>query len=310
MTRLKARPASGETGRLTAAHETSRRHELGDWPNSDCSRFVHAAGLDWHVQIAGQGPDLLLVHGAGGATHSWRDLLPRLAQHFRVVAPDLPGHGFTDATPASQATLNGMAAALSKLLHVLDIEPAYAVGHSAGAAILVRMCLDGLIQPRAMMAINGAFKPFGGMAGQIFSPLAKMLSLNPLVPRLFAWSASSPDSVARLIRDTGSRLDHRGLALYRRLFADPRHVSGALRMMANWDLTTLAGDMARLQMPLTLVAGAADKAVAPAQAAEIGGAVEAAQVMRLPKLGHLAHEEDPAKFVELILAMVEAHPEH
>lgn len=301
MTRPQARARAG-------APKAAHKRDLGDWPNRNASRFVHAAGLDWHVQIAGQGPVLLLVHGAGGATHSWRDLLPLLARDFRVVAPDLPGHGFTDSVGSSQASLAGMAAALGKLLRTLQIEPDYAVGHSAGAAILVRMCLDGLIAPRAVMAINGAFKPFGGAAGQFFSPLAKALSLNPLVPRLFAWSASSPDSVARLIRDTGSRLDHRGLALYGRLFADPRHVAGALRMMANWDLTRLAGEMTQLRVPLTLVAAAGDKAVPPEQAEEIAGCAPIARVARIAKLGHLAHEEDPQAFAERIRAMAQDFP--
>ena len=81
-----------------------------DWPNREASRFVEAGGLSWHVQVMGQGPDLLLLHGTGGATHSWRGLAPLLAQHFRVVAPDLPGHGFTTARRAPDLSLPGMAA--------------------------------------------------------------------------------------------------------------------------------------------------------------------------------------------------------
>ena len=57
---------------------------------------VAAGGLRWHVQVAGDGPVLLLLHGTGAATHSWRDLLPLLAERFTVVAPDLPGHGRSD----------------------------------------------------------------------------------------------------------------------------------------------------------------------------------------------------------------------
>lgn len=286
----------------------NRRTDLAGWPNEAASRFIHAAGLDWHVQSAGDGPTLLLVHGAGGATHSWRDLFPLLATRFHVVAPDLPGHGFTDQAGSAQATLPGMAAALSKLLRVMREEVDYALGHSAGAAIIVRMCLDRSIAPHAIMAINGAFKPFGGVAGQLFSPLAKALALNPFVPRLFAWSVSSPDSAARLIRDTGSKLDRAGLELYGRLFRDPRHVSGALRMMANWNLAGLQGEMAHLATPLTLVVGAGDKAVPPSQAEEVAAATPVAKLIRMPKVGHLAHEEDPAVFVDLVQAMATAYP--
>ena len=66
-----------------------------DWPNRQYSRFVEAAGMRWHVQVMGQGPALLLLHGTGAATHSWRDVMPKLAGHYTVVAIDLPGHAFT-----------------------------------------------------------------------------------------------------------------------------------------------------------------------------------------------------------------------
>ena len=56
-----------------------------DWPNRDASRFVTDGGVRWHVQVMGEGPVVLLLHGAGAATHSWRDLAPRLAQHAGVV---------------------------------------------------------------------------------------------------------------------------------------------------------------------------------------------------------------------------------
>jgi magnesium chelatase accessory protein len=279
------------------------KHDLANWPNSEFSRFVHAAGLDWHVQVAGRGPVLLLVHGAGAAVHSWRDLFPLLARRFKVVAVDLPGHGFTDVVPSRQASLSGMAMALGKLLHVMHIEPAFAVGHSAGAAILTRMCLDGSIAPRGLMSINGAFKPFGSVTQQIFSPLAKLLALNPFVPRLFAWGGFDRNSVARTIRDTGSHIDNEGIELYARLVREPRHISGALTMMANWDLSSLVGDMRRLQIPLTLVVGLEDKAVPPEQADAIAQIMPNVHLVRLPGLGHLAHEENPREVVRLIFDM-------
>ena len=77
-------------------------HEGRDWPNATASRFVAAGGVKWHVQVMGQGPVALLLHGTGSATHSWRDLAPLLARDFTVVAPDLPGHGFTSAIGRAQ----------------------------------------------------------------------------------------------------------------------------------------------------------------------------------------------------------------
>ena len=113
-----------------------------DWPNREVSRFVRAAGLTWHVQKAGQGPVLFLIHGTGATTHSWDGLLPLLARDFTVVAADMPGHGFTSAPPPSHMSLPGMARLHAGLLRELNLAPALVAGHSAGAAILARMGLD------------------------------------------------------------------------------------------------------------------------------------------------------------------------
>ncbi|TXN19406.1 alpha/beta fold hydrolase BchO, partial [Methylobacterium sp. WL19] len=238
--------------------------EGADWPHREASRFVTASGLNWHIQEMGEegAPTVLLLHGTGAATHSWRGLMPLLATRFRVLAPDLPGHGFTDPLPAARLSLPGMAAAVGDLLDSLDLRPTLAVGHSAGAALLVRLCLDGRIAPDLLVALNGALTPFPGLASVLFPSMARLLFLNPVTPKLFAWTADRP-AVERLIRGTGSRLDPQGLDLYRRLFRTPGHVAGALGMMANWDLATLDRAIPRLATPTLLVVGSEDKAISP-----------------------------------------------
>ncbi|MDT8345771.1 MAG: alpha/beta fold hydrolase [Thermohalobaculum sp.] len=283
------------------------RRERAIWPHAAASRFIRAGGIEWHVQVAGEGPDLLLLHGTGAAGMSWRDLFVPLSRRFRVVVPDLPGHGFTQTPPVGGLSLPGMSRLLGELMGALGASPALAVGHSAGAAVLCRMVLDARIAPRAIVAFNGAFLPFKGMAGQVFPPLARLLVLNPIAPRFFALGAvTDPASIERLIVGTGSRLDAQGLALYRRLIRAPGHVAAALRMMASWDLVPLVADLPRLGLPLTLVVGADDRAVSPAEAAEIAARVPGARVVTLPGLGHLAHEEDPARALGLIVEAAEA----
>ena len=99
-----------------------------DWPHRAASRFVEAGGLTWHVQRMGpntaDAPPLLLLHGTGAATHSWRGLLPLLAADRDVIAPDLPGHGFTSARPSGFVSLPWMARAVGELLATLDVAPA------------------------------------------------------------------------------------------------------------------------------------------------------------------------------------------
>ena len=288
-----AKPNPSPTGRFW-------QRDGRDWPNREASRFVRAAGLLWHVQVMGQGPVLLMLHGTGAATHSWRAMLPLLTPHFTVVAPDLPGHGFTDAPATARLSLPGMAKSLHGLLQVLNVAPALAVGHSAGAAILARMTLDGQIAPRALVSFNGAFLPLEGVPGQIFSPLAKLLVGLPLLPQLFAWRAKD-NAVATMLEGTGSRIDPQGVMLYGRMIRNPAHAGAALGMMAQWDLRPLWQDLPRLAVPLRLVVGSGDRAVPPAQAARVCDAVPGAVLVEMPGLGHLAHEERPADAVAIVL---------
>jgi magnesium chelatase accessory protein len=272
-----------------------------DWPNRDASRFVQSGGLRWHVQIMGQGPVLLLVHGTGSATHSWRNLAPRLAERFTVVAPDLPGHGFTQSPPkAAGLSLPGMASGLARLLDALGTRPDLAVGHSAGAAIVARLCLDGAIAPRALVSLNGALLPLRGLAAHWFAPAARIFVSNPLLIRVFAWRAQAPDSVERLFATTGSRLEPDGIKLYRRLISTPSHVASTLGMMANWDLMPLGRDLPALRTPLVLVAAERDGTIRPADAQKVEALVPGSEVIGLPNAGHLAHEEQPRLVAELI----------
>ncbi len=277
------------------------RRDGRDWPNGAASRFIAAAGMVWHVQVMGSGPAVLLAHGTGAATHSWRDLAPLLARRMTVVAPDLPGHGFTAAPPRAALSLPFMAQTLAELCRTLGIAPALAVGHSAGAAVLARMCLDAAIAPHGLVALNGALLPLYGLPGRVFSPLAKLIVRLPGVPDLFAWRAGDRRMVERLLRDTGSTLDARGVDLYARLAGRPDHARAALTMMAAWDLDPLLRDLPRLRQPLLLIAGANDRTIAPAESERVRALVPDRRIRILPRLGHLAHEEAPAATAAAVL---------
>ena len=271
-----------------------------NWPNRAASRFVEAGGLRWHVQIAGSGPAVLLLHGMGAATHSWRGLFPALTERFTVIAPDLPGHGFSGMPDASTLSLPGMARATADLLRTLDIEPEWVVGHSAGAAVMARMTLDGAVAPKTLVSLNGALLPLQSLAAQFFSPTARLLARLPMVPPLFTFFAGDRPAVARLIRETGSTIDAEGLRCYALLTRNPGHVAGTLGMMAKWDLPSLARDLPKLRIPLLLVASRNDRTVPPAEALRVRARVPGARSLILPDLGHLAHEERP----DLIVAAI------
>lgn len=270
-----------------------------DWPNHAASRFVEAAGMRWHVQVMGHGPALLLLHGTGAATHSWRDVMPRLAAHYTVVAVDLPGHAFTQPPSKNSLSLPGMAAAVATLLRTLNVSPIRAAGHSAGAAVLVRMAVERLFAPDDIISFNGAFFPVTGVAGQFFSPLARTFANASIVQKLFAKMADRK-AVERLLRDTGSKIDAEGITLYQRLFSNEGHIAGTLGMMAAWDLHWVPQDLKNLPVPMTLAFASGDRTIPPARAAEAARLVPRASLVEIKRLGHLAHEEDPTGAAAII----------
>ena len=271
-----------------------------DWPHRAASRFVEAGGLRWHVQQMGAGPSLLLLHGTGASSHSWRGLAPLLAARYSVIAPDLPGHAYTPIARGDGMSLPGMAGLVAELCSELGVAPAFAIGHSAGAAILARMALDSRIAPRGLVSLNGAFVAFAGVL-RFLSPIARLLAATPLAARVFAARAADAQAVQRLLDGTGSHLDAEGTALYARLVRSAGHVHGALAMMAGWQLDGLEHELARLPMPMLLIAADNDRTVPPVQAERVAARIpKRARVEHLPGLGHLAHEEDPARLDTVI----------
>lgn len=283
-----------------------------DWPNRGHSRFIEIGRLCWHVQVLGSSnphaPAMLLLHGTGAATHSWRRLAPLLADNFVVVAPDLPGHGFTKGTLRDGLSMRSMASALGELLIELDLAPQAIVGHSAGAAIAIRMALDGIAKPKAIVGIGAALMPFAGLSAIVFPALARTLFFNPVLPHVFSRVARARGETARfLFRSTGSRIDQEGIASYEKLLATSGHCASAMRMMASWDLDTLKQDLPSLRAPLLLVHGEGDTAVSPSSARAAARLVPGAKLAMLAGLGHLAHEEQPAEMAEIIRDFVGAH---
>jgi magnesium chelatase accessory protein len=273
------------------------------WRHREASRFVRVGHLNWHVQDLGAGAPLVLLHGTAASTHTWRDVMPVLMQRYRVIAIDLPGHGFTSGWRLSDATLPGMARAVAELLRVIGVAPLALIGHSAGAAVAVRLAHDGGASPRAVMGINAALLPFPGAAGPIATAMARALFVNPVAPAFFAAQATDR-AVARVIRSTGSHLDQTGIGFYRLLFSSYAHVQAALAMMARWDLATLARDLPKLQTPLLLLSGANDRAIPPSQAEQVSRLAPQARRVVVEGVGHLAHEERPTDVAKIILDAV------
>lgn len=273
-----------------------------DWPNADTSRRVISPPHRWHLQEMGQGDTLLLLHGAGGSTHSYRSLMPLLAQRYRVVAIDLPGQGFSQLGARHRCGLQAMSEDIALLCQHEALSPVAIIGHSAGGAValdLSRRLLSPRGQMPAVIGINAALGTFEGFAGVLFPVFAKLLAALPFSARMFSAASASPDRIQALIGSTGSKLDAEGLDLYRRLVADRDHVDGTLLMMAQWDLTPLLETLPTIEIPCLLIAGDRDGTVPASVSVEAEKRLPNATVKHI-EAGHLAQEEDPETIARII----------
>lgn len=280
--------------------EPSRGSDPG--PGHGGNGTVEASGLLWHYQSVGDGPVMVLIHGTGASLETWRHLVPRLADRFRVVTFDLPGHGASARMTPGADLLPRMAAAIAAMLRALELTPVVLVGHSAGAAIAATLCLEQGFKPAALIAINGVLLPIRSVPLGLWSGMARLCAATPFVPRLIAAAARRPASMQRLIDSTGSRLDAEGVERYTRLATDPAHIAGVLDMLAGWSLTGLAASLGALTVPLLLLAADHDRTVSPVEAVRVRRVLPTATVVALPGCGHLAHEERP----DLVVAAMEA----
>ncbi len=270
-----------------------------NWPLTDYSRIILHRPHRWHLQEGGQGDTILLLHGAGGATQSFRHLFPLLIKTNHVVAIDLPGQGFTQLGAQQRCGLDHMAADLLSLCRQEGVAPVRIVGHSAGVAIALRLWELGLRPAKGITGINAALGNFKGVAGWLFPIMAKALAVTPFSASLFA-ATTTRSSVDKLIAGTGSKLDQAGVDLYYRLATDRGHVDATLSMMAQWSLDGLLARLPQIDTPIQLITGLGDTAVPPQVSRDVLPKLPDARLTELPNLGHLAHEEDAAAIADLI----------
>src|SRR5262245_17180835 len=97
---------------------------------------------------------LVCVHGAGGSSVSFMDLVRRLAVHRRVIAPDLPGHGQSDRWHET-ITIDGYREAVGTVCAHLGVKRAVILGHSMGAAVALRCALSWPERVAGLVLVSG-----------------------------------------------------------------------------------------------------------------------------------------------------------
>src|SRR5919107_425918 len=101
-------------------------------------RHVTIHGHRVSYRMAGEGPAIVLLHGLTGSSTTWWGVMPRLAERYTVVGPDLPGHG-ESAKPRGDYSPGAFACGIRDLLVTLGIERATIVGHSLGGGVAMQL---------------------------------------------------------------------------------------------------------------------------------------------------------------------------
>jgi pimeloyl-ACP methyl ester carboxylesterase len=267
------------------------------------SNVVH--GYRRVYRIAGSGPPLLLIHGIGDSSATWRTVLPHLARKHLVIAPDLLGHGMS-AKPRADYSVAAYANGMRDLLGVLGIDRVTLVGHSLGGGVAMQFAYQFPEKTERMVLVAS------GGAGRAVSPLLRAATL-PFASGALA-GVRLPGSrlvlgaaVGLLERlDTGLGLDAPDLRRVVDALPDARSRAAfirTLRAVVDWRgqvVTMLDRCYLARGMPTLLVWGSRDSVLPVGHAYQARAAMPGSRLEIFEGAGHFPFRSDPRRFVDLL----------
>jgi naphthoate synthase len=262
-------------------------------------RRIDVGGAELAVELAGQGPPLLLLHGFTGAAETMRELADALAGEFRTIAVDLLGHGDSDAPrDPSRYALECTAGDLARLLDALGVARAHLLGYSLGGRIAL-----GFAALRPQRVLSAVL--VGASAG-IADPQqrrARVRADEALAASLEAdgVEAFAERWMAQPLFATQARLGPAFLARARaqRLRNRAHGLAASLRGIGSGAQPPLHARLARLDLPLLFVAGEDDAKFA-AIARELAALAPRGACALVPGAGHAVHLEALHELVSLV----------
>jgi pimeloyl-ACP methyl ester carboxylesterase len=238
---------------------------------------------------------VLLIHGLGGTRRSWRHLIDRLAITHRVIAPDLPGHGESDA-PAGDYSLGAHATALRDLLVALGHHSITVVGHSLGGGIAMQFAYQFPERTSRLILISS-----GGLGPEL-TPMLRAATL-PGAQTVVAGLAQLPEKITRsllpvmsLVPGLVARQDARPLAEGLRCLADSRQRHAFIRTarsVINWRGQTVSASrqLALLgELPVLVVWGSQDETIPPRHHRSVAHHLPDTWLTEVHGAGHYPHE--------------------
>lgn len=261
-------------------------------------------GISLHVEQAGSGPPLLLLHGFTGSAATWRPLAERLAPLRRTLAVDLIGHGESDA-PADPAryTAEQCVADLLALLDALGVGRFDLLGYSLGGRIALQLAAAAparvgrlVLESSTAGIADPAERHARAAADDALADAIERDGLAAFVDRwerlpLWASQAALPADIRARLR--AQRLRNR-----------PHGLANSLRGMGAGRPAPLWDQLPALGMPALLLAGALDEKYC-ALARAMASAMPRAQLAIVPGAGHAIHLERPDVFTDQVIAFLE-----
>ncbi len=275
--------------------------------------FVEVEGRRVHYVQAGEGPDLILLHGASGNTRDMTfGLLPRLRDRYRVTVFDRPGLGYTDRLHAGMDSVFGregespaeQADLLRAAAKALGVERPIVLGHSLGGAVALAWALGDPDGTAAVVDVAGVAMPWPGSLDLLYRINGSTFGGAWLPPLIVAYAPDraidaglraifEPDPVPPGYREWFAV----GLTLRRAsIRANARQVNG-LRA----HVVEMSRHYAGLRMPLEIVHGEADIIVPPTiHSVPLSRIVPGAHLVMLPGIGHMPHHSAADAVVEAV----------
>jgi pimeloyl-ACP methyl ester carboxylesterase len=266
--------------------------------------FVTVGGQLVHVEQAGRGEPVVLIHGFGASTYSWRKVIPAIAESHRVVAIDLNGFGYTQR-PAGRAayTREAQAQLVLGTLDALGIDRAHIVGHSYGGGITLYLASQHPERFRTMVLVDSSAPTYANdrrSRAAAFRPLdsllVRLVFLRPAMIRRSLLSSFWDDSLVTpdLVQAYSERLA----------------IEGATGAFYGLTAPAPAGapvELARIAVPALVLWGAHDELIAPETGRRAAARLPDAQFVLLDHSGHLPMEEEPEAFLRALLPFLERH---
>jgi magnesium chelatase accessory protein len=249
-------------------------------------------------------PIALLLHGTGSSAHSWAELLPVLAKSHWVIAPDLPGHGFTISHQSEQLSLILITHKLGELLRALGVEQIDSiVGHSAGATLGLQYSLL-YPAPKRILGLNPSLVSLPSFYHSFLAPLINPIATSSFVSSMIADLLPFTSMIDKLLDSTNSKLNSIQRERYKLLFKQKNHINGSLNFMAATDIPNLLAHANEITSELTFLVANQDSWVRKEELLAVIHRYFPRSTVIQKDGGHLFHEANPDTALALIQSVI------